>query len=77
MKRKAVEKASCEELTIVSRRLLRVEASDWETLTEQFRCLQGNALELLLSVMATTRRGRQLDLRVLLLLDCMLRVIDD
>ena len=74
---KAVEKASCEELTIVSRRLLRVEASDWETPTEQFRCLQGNALELLLSVMATTRRGRQLDLRVLLLLDCMLRVIDE
>jgi hypothetical protein len=72
-----VENGDSEDLTIVSRRLLRVEASDWEAPAEQFRRLHGNALQLLLSVVSTTKGGRQLDLRVLLLLDCMLRVIDE
>lgn len=71
------KKADFDELTIVSRRLLRVEAADWEAPAEQFHRLHGNALQLLLSVVSTTEGGRHRDLRVLLLLDCMLRVIDE
>lgn len=65
-------------LTIVNKRLLRVSAEDWESPEEQFVRIQGAALDALLAAanddVPTTRLLR---LRVLLLFDCMLRVIGE
>ncbi len=72
-----VVKPDEDKLTIVSRRLLRTEASEWDSPECLFRRLQGCALEMLLSAAASASIARARDQRVLLLLDCMLRVIGE
>lgn len=64
------------ELTIVSRRLLRVSADEWAAPHTLFMRLQGAALAALTDAYRTST-NRELNLRVLLMLDCMLRVVDE
>lgn len=63
-------------LTIVSRRLLRFSAEEWTNPEAIFERIRGAALETLL---ASCQDGsnRERDQRVLLLFDCMLRVLDE
>lgn len=65
------------ELTIISKRLMRVEASKWHEPETVFQRLQGNALTLMLSTLAVSGSAREQERRVLLLLDCMLYVLDE
>lgn len=71
------EKPKFQELTIVSRRLLRVTAEEWGAPEEQFLRIRGDALEALLAATDIVPSGRARCLRVLLMLDCMLRVIGE
>lgn len=64
-------------LTIVSKRLMRIEASRWKKPETLFQCLHGSALRLMLSTLAKSGSARERDRRVLLLLDCMLYVLDE
>ena len=66
-------------LTIVSRGLLRVTSEEWVAPEDHFVCLQGHALDLLLTAAtATGSPGTQwATRRALLLFDCLLRVIDE
>jgi hypothetical protein len=69
------------ELTIVSRRLLRVTGESWLEPESQFQCIRGAALAELLAASESRANGLASALeryrRVLLLLDCMLRVIGE
>jgi len=74
---KLVVKPSADELTIVSRRLLRVTAEDWKAPGEQFLRIRDSALDALLQAAEAAPNCLYVSRRVLLLLDCMLRVIDE
>ncbi|WP_440965162.1 hypothetical protein ACL58G_03420 [Massilia sp. GER05] len=73
-----VQNLQQDELTIVSRSLLRVTADEWDTPEEQFERVRDNALHLLLESAATGAPGFQAQMRrALLLFDCFLRVISE
>lgn len=63
-------------MTIVSKGLLRVDSTDWENPQDVFCCMRGAALTAFLDALGG-KKIVQLDLRILLLLDCMLRVIGE
>ena len=71
-----VDDADETKLTIVSRRLLRVSTEEWAAPHDLFVRIQGVALGTLIGA-CRSDANREQDLRVLLLLDCMLRVIDE
>ncbi|MFL9957680.1 MULTISPECIES: hypothetical protein [Paraburkholderia] len=65
------------ELTIVSRRLYRVKKEEWESPEDQFLRIEGSALSALLTASNGSPHVRDPCLRVLLLFDCMLRVMGE
>ncbi|CAB3795173.1 hypothetical protein LMG28614_04105 [Paraburkholderia ultramafica] len=65
------------ELTIVSRRLYRVKKEEWDSPEDQFLRVQGSALSSLLTAANGPSHVRDVCLRVLLLFDCMLRVMGE
>lgn len=72
-----LQKPAQQELTIVSRRLLRVSTEEWQAPEEQFLRIRGEALHAMLaaSKAKAVPLAHERNLRVLLLLDCMLRIM--